>query len=253
LSLVVALAASGCTLTSDPFDPGLVDPDGQSTLGARPLVSPDESPDQTPDSTLGDGDPGDGDPTGTFDPGEGEDPPVRLDPPGTGDGELGNTGQETLDPEPNGVADAGSSSAPDAGPPPVVVVPCEGSEFGGSCYEFVAQLVAWDAAEAACVAWGGHLASVGSPGEDAFLGGWPAELGLPPGNGAGIWLGGTDAEQDNIFQWSDGSPFLLNGWAQNQPDDGAGVDCVTKRNDFTTRWYDQRCTDLHPYVCEKPL
>ena len=143
---------------------------------------------------------------------------------------------------------------PDAGeslPPPPV--PCPGSTFEDSCYEFIAERVSWSEARAACVTWGGQLVSVESLEEDSFLAEWPEQLGIPVGDGTGIWLGATDELQDNDFLWPDDTPLTFMGWAPNQPDNGAGLDCIEKRNDGTELWYDRRCTDLNPYVCERGL
>jgi hypothetical protein len=41
------------------------------------------------------------------------------------------------------------------------------------------------------------------------------------------------------------------GWAQNQPDNGQGIDCIQKRNDGTGQWSDRQCIDSLPYVCER--
>ena len=51
----------------------------------------------------------------------------------------------------------------------------------------------------------------------------------------------------------DGSTFSLAGWAPGQPDDGAGTDCIEKRNDGAGRWYDRHCTDSLRYLCERSL
>ena len=106
--------------------------------------------------------------------------------------------------------------------------------------------------EARCIEWGGHLASVESPEEDAFIGAWPALLGVPLVDGSGLWLGGTDAASDGNFRWWDDRPLSFTAWASDQPNNGAGVDCIEKRNDTTQRWYDRRCTDVERYVCERP-
>jgi hypothetical protein len=247
-AFAILMAASGCTLTSDPFDPSVVSPtDGENTSVESGLL---------PGVPVA---PGDKDPIGESNPigsVEETDPNVSLDPNGTGGGQLGgvqnDTGSEGLGADAGTEhADAGSAAA-DAG----VSLPaetCPGLEYGGSCYEFFDTLVSWNAAEASCVAWDGHLASIESAGEDAFLGIWPTELGVPALNGSGIWLGGTDAADNVNFAWSDASPFDFTAWGQNQPDNGFGIDCIEKRNDTTARWYDQRCADLRPYVCERPL
>lgn len=144
--------------------------------------------------------------------------------------------------------DAGASSAPASA--------CPGQAFAGSCYGFFAESLSWIDAEDSCIEWGGHLASVNSAAEDTFLDGWPALLGTafnPLDTAAGIWLGGSDIAADGTFVWADGRPILVTAWGPNQPDNGAGLDCIEKRNDAGALWYDQRCADVHPYVCERPL
>ena len=106
--------------------------------------------------------------------------------------------------------------------------------------------------EERCVAWGGHLASVESLEEDAFLGAWPALVGIGFWDGSGLWLGGTDARADGDFRWSDDRALSYVGWASDQPNNGQGIDCIEKRNDPTQRWYDRRCVDGERYVCERP-
>jgi hypothetical protein len=249
LSLGVALAASACTLTADPFDPSLVDPGelerSSVESGLRPVPENEGTSTLLPPSNIDEGMGGS----------------ILLGPSETNGGQLGGLDQGTQavdggrtvpDTEP---ADAGGSVAADAASPatPVPVVSCAGQEFEGSCYEFFEERLAWVVAEGRCLALEGHLARVDSFGEEVFLNGWPAELGIFPGDGSGIWIGGTDAAQDNLFRWADGSPLSFSAWGQNQPDNGAGIDCIEKRNDATARWYDQRCSDERPYVCERPL
>lgn len=246
---VLLVAATGCTLTTDPFDPSVVTP----TRGESDSVESGLLPGAP---VL----PGGDDPGGAPTPSGGleeTDPSVPLDPASTGGGQLGaassEDGTESSGRSDAGVevADATAAARPDAGAPPAPE-PCPGLGYEGSCYAFFVEALPWVEAEARCVAWNGHLASVASPEEDAFLNVWPAMLGFPPFNGFGIWLGGTDVA-GNAFAWSDATPFAFTAWGPNQPDNGFGVDCIEKRNDGTARWYDQRCTDQLSFVCERAL
>jgi hypothetical protein len=198
-------------------------------------------------------------PVGTEDDEDGTEP-VRLEPSEPNEDQLGTASGPQVEAQPD--ADAGvvpsetppePGPEPDAGGPVIVAASCSTQTFGSSCYEVFSEALAWVDAEARCVAWGGHLASVESGPEDTFLAFWPGVLGLTPANGSGVWIGGTDAAQDGVFVWADGSPVLTNGWAPGQPNDGAGVDCIEKRNDGTDLWYDQRCTDGRPFICERAL
>ncbi|HKO94368.1 MAG TPA: lectin-like protein [Polyangiaceae bacterium] len=272
LVVLSLLSCWGCTFTSDEFSPSPVvvtEAERPSGAGASAL------PELPAASTEG--------PAPAFDPGEVE-PPVHLvpglDEENAGGTRTGDEGAEPLDAGVDATAagDAGrdaaaipidastnarDASAPpnarDAGTPPSEPdasaspnTPCPGLVFESSCYEFFAEQLSWDVAEERCVAWGGHLASVESLEEDAFLGAWPALIGIAFSDGSGLWLGGTDARTDGDFRWSDGRALSYEGWASDQPNNGPGVDCIEKRNDVTQRWYDRRCTDGERYVCERP-
>jgi hypothetical protein len=244
LSLGVAWAASGCTLTADSFEPL---PAGRAVAESAPAVSgllplPSEEP-------LGDSLA----PIGTS-AGEGVDPRGPLESGETSDGRTGGSSQEAEEAA-AALGDAGAARdvATDAGGPPAPRAPCPSEAFAASCYEFFDDPVSWNIAEQRCVDWGGYLASVESSEENAFLDGWPGVMGIAAADGSGIWLGGTDAGGEGDFRWRDGVPLGFVSWAPNQPDNGAGVDCIEKRNDGTASWYDRRCTDQQRYVCERPL
>jgi hypothetical protein len=119
-------------------------------------------------------------------------------------------------------------------------------------------------AEAACIANGGHLASVHS---DADV---DAIAALQP-NGA--WLGLSDLDSEcgcdgDCFLWSDGTPNDYNNWGAGEPNDwqngqsncdgGAagigsvgnddgGEDCVHVRGD--NKWNEAGCGGNRKYVC----
>lgn len=261
--LGVAWAASGCTLMADSFEPiganGAEADDTPVTSGLLPAAAEGQRGSVPSSSPAGAGS------------GEGVVLPGR-EPVGANDGQLGGSSQEAevadvglpdTDAEVvlsnGGVPDAGaeavvpSGDAPGAGGASPPGESCPSLAFGASCYEVFGELVSWGVAEQRCVDWGGHLASVGSPEEEGFLDGWPSALGIVDGDGSGIWLGGSDAALEGDFRWSDGSPLVFESWAPGQPDNGAGVDCIEKRNDGAGGWYDRRCTDVHRYVCERPL
>ena len=268
LAWLVAGAAGtgGCTLTDKSFEPTRIDGTetrSEPALSAAPSPS-EASPPSEPANTQ---------PTPDTEGLPNVRPPTTqasmLEPGGvsaqTNDADAGATPTGSDGPPDAGTtvetADAGSVQQPPVEEPPVVeppVVeppsnPCDSLSFGGSCYELFDSFVSWDAAEQQCVTWGGHLASIGSAAENAFLNGWPAQIGLFNADGQGIWVGGTDAQQDGTFRWIDGTSFSFTGWGPAQPDDGAGTDCIEKRNDGVGQWYDRHCTDSLRYMCERPL
>jgi hypothetical protein len=248
----VACTAASCTLTDEPFEPRRIDDavtQGEPAL--RGGTSTSETVPPARESGL----------ATTNNSNEGV-PDVR--PPSSQMSQLepGDQSQETRSDagvtpvEDVAQPDAGEpSTTTHAGPPPVVEPPpepCTGLTFGDSCYQAFDSYLTWDAAEQQCAGWGGHLASIGSPEENAALNAWPAQFGVSSVDGSGIWVGGSDAQSDGQFRWVDGGPFSLQGWAPGQPDNGAGVDCIEKRNDGAGQWYDRRCTDSLRYLCERP-
>lgn len=138
-------------------------------------------------------------------------------------------------------------------PPPPAPEPCPGPTFGGSCYQVFNEFLSWDLAEQRCVGWGGHLATIESSEEDAFLDGWPEELGIEVSDVSSVWLGGTDVARDGDFRWIGDRTLPFIGWAPGQPDNGVGGDCIEKRNDAAGQWYDRRCVDYLRFVCERPF
>jgi hypothetical protein len=282
LVALLMLAAGGCTAAGDlEPNPLTTEPGAGGVAGSKSPSAPGQAPSRSPVSPPMARSPGKtaspvdlfpvdeadqnagGTPSGAGAVGTSLD--AGLDAFDAGDG--GDAGASPRDGGPQ--RDAGAppsvdaSAAPNAGdasPPPNALdaspaparAPCPGLSFEGSCYEFFDEQTSWSEAEARCAAWGGHLASVETPEEDAFLGAWPGLLGVALLDGSGLWLGGTDALRDGDFRWSEDRSLDFVGWASDQPNNGAGVDCIEKRNDATQRWYDRRCTDAERYVCERP-
>jgi hypothetical protein len=103
----------------------------------------------------------------------------------------------------------------------------------GHCYEAVlAPGVSWDQAKADCVARGGHLVTIASAAENAFvfsLVSGDADFWFLDayGNGLGPWLGGyqpSGSEPDEGWRWVTDEPFGYTNWETGQPGDMSGVD-----------------------------
>lgn len=134
--------------------------------------------------------------------------------------------------------DAGAPGEPDAGGP---TSSCDGTEWSGRCYVFRSEARDWSTAETSCVAWGGHLASLGGPDEESFVRGLAG--------GTSYWIGLNDLTITDIFGWVDGSTASYRRWAAGEPSGNPQAHCV--RDDPATGWLLRRCRDVHAYVCER--
>ena len=71
-------------------------------------------------------------------------------------------------------------------------------EFGGHYYKYVKVLANYSEAQAGAAALGGHLATVTSAAENAFL------ASLIAGEDLGAWLGGSDVSDEGVWRWTEG-------------------------------------------------
>jgi hypothetical protein len=239
LAVAAAATAAGCLPQSDLDEysrdwTGAVNADvgtGVDTLQEDPPADDDPSP---PSNTEGDGTtPGtDGNP---------DDPTLSNPDPDVSEGSSGNETPSEETP---------SEETPED-PPPPPPNPC-GSDIanaaGTTCYFVSTEAVAWPEARTACVAWGGDLAVMDAPFEDAFVSTLTTES---------VWIGASDIAFDNAFTWVSGPP-VANGfgsnWGPAQPDRFPGQDCIEKRQEqLNERWYDQPCVSPFRFVCEKPV
>jgi len=73
----------------------------------------------------------------------------------------------------------------------------------------------WDAAQANCVASGGHLAVINNTAENIFL---ANILTLQS-----AWIGASDTATEGVFQWVNGEPFSYTNWYPGQPNNYSGA------------------------------
>jgi len=78
--------------------------------------------------------------------------------------------------------------------------------FNGHYYKYVKGLYTFTEAQAGAAALGGHLATVTSAAENAFL------ANLIAGQDLGAWLGGSDAAEEGVWRWTEGPEAGVNFW-----------------------------------------
>jgi cysteine-rich repeat protein len=96
----------------------------------------------------------------------------------------------------------------------------------------------YDEAEAACGLLGGHLATIGTSEEQAFLtGALAVEVGI-----------GLSRAATGSWAWITGEPLAYTNWRPGEPDNmPTGSDCAVMRDDGD--WSDKKCDDVRA-LCE---
>ena len=120
------------------------------------------------------------------------------------------------------------------------------------CFRYFSDKLRWRDAQAACMTWGGNLASITSQSEASFI----SEVTNTPLNSGFAWIGLNYRGRDHQdWAWDDGtkySPEKYTNWKLGQPDStrpresGCCQECVmieTQIADPTEqgKWYDNHC------------
>jgi hypothetical protein len=95
----------------------------------------------------------------------------------------------------------------------------------GHAYKVFKQKLPWADAKKRCEEMAGHLVTISSPSEQAFVieclkksGVQIDQQGDPAAWAERFWAGGTDENAEGKWRWIDGSDWRFSAWVQNQPD-----------------------------------
>jgi hypothetical protein len=146
--------------------------------------------------------------------------------------------------------------------PPPVIESCEmldgavTNDESGNCYRINADKLTFGDAREACIAIGGHLVTVSSESEDAFVHGLLDEE---------HWLGATDARANGMagvapYTWVNGDEWGYSNWEDGQPNavatncpgENSGAKCFEHcaYQDDSGGWNDRACWHTIASICE---
>lgn len=132
---------------------------------------------------------------------------------------------------PAAIAKTAPAPQPAATPAP----PAQPLAFGGSRYQLIRSQVSWMQAKTEAEFKGGHLATITTAEEAA----WVREIFGPelPRKWARIWIGAYQTDRDDTWHWVTDEEFKFADWARGQPDAARGnstppfVASLSKSND----------------------
>ncbi|XP_049424665.1 type-2 ice-structuring protein-like [Epinephelus fuscoguttatus] len=119
---------------------------------------------------------------------------------------------------------------------------------GGRCYHYNPRNMTWAGAEKNCQAQGGNLASVHNIRQFFHV----QKLIFQATRTYDLaWIGGSDAEENGQWFWSDGTPFRYRHWCHGESNDGVvgGQHCLQMNFSGHKCWDYIPCSNQLPSVC----
>jgi len=134
--------------------------------------------------------------------------------------------------------------------------PANWVQNGQSCYYISQQFnskLPWHEAQSICQQQGGMLVVINDDNENNFV---FDQIKNDQGVVLATWIGFHDLQQQDSWQWVDGSDNTYTNWEPGQPDNWqdapAGTeDCAEFYEGYPGTWNDQTCGYTRFYVCER--
>lgn len=121
--------------------------------------------------------------------------------------------------------------------------------FNGRCFRYIPRAMTWAKAEKNCRSMGGTLASVRDIDDYHEI---QRLITTISHDYAETWIGGSDAEQEGHWLWSDGTPFHFTNWCPGEPNNSREWQhCMQMNYGAQKCWDDDVCYYQKPSVCSK--
>ncbi|KAK0402065.1 hypothetical protein QR680_016125 [Steinernema hermaphroditum] len=124
------------------------------------------------------------------------------------------------------------------------------TKYGHRCFQNHAYAInqntlTWAQARDHCMKQGGHLASIHSPEESAFI----AKLGKDLFIRSDLWIGGERVAK-STYTWIDESAWDYTLWNEKQPNVDAGNDCLQIFDANLLKWANYDCARQYASICK---
>ncbi|NP_001291160.1 ladderlectin-like precursor [Esox lucius] len=121
------------------------------------------------------------------------------------------------------------------------------TKYHSHCYIYVSTQRTWPQAEKYCLSLGGNLVSIHNAGENEAVKNvvFRATNSYP-----WTWIGGSDAYENRVWFWSDGTRFNYHNWAGGEPNNAGGREPCIQTNFGAGIWNDLPCESSLPSVCK---
>eukprot|EP00058_Branchiostoma_floridae_P010640 XP_002596128.1 hypothetical protein BRAFLDRAFT_66146 [Branchiostoma floridae] len=135
---------------------------------------------------------------------------------------------------------------------PVTYSYCDGDpnwvSYGGSCYHFNdTNLMGWLPARQTCLLAGADLTSINTPDEQDFI-----FRNIFRSRINTFWLGIREYGVNQIYSWSDNSPYVYLNWNDGEPNDSFGEEQCGEIYKGTGSWNDANCGAPNGFICKRP-
>ncbi|XP_011485494.1 galactose-specific lectin nattectin isoform X1 [Oryzias latipes] len=119
----------------------------------------------------------------------------------------------------------------------------------GRRFRYFSSPKTWAQAESFCRSIGANLASVRNRFENYKL---LRLIKKKQGRFTPTWIGGSDAQTNGVWFWSDGSNYQYTNWCPNEPNNYHGRQhCLQMNFSYRRCWDDVECWERRPFICVK--